>query len=71
MLFDGPFRYILFYYFCNINSFMLNKINIIITEVENAIASSKEQVEEYRIKWLSKRGLLNPYSMSSKMFPTN
>jgi phenylalanyl-tRNA synthetase alpha chain len=35
---------------------MLNKINIIITEVENAIASSKEQVEEYRIKWLSKKG---------------
>ena len=35
---------------------MLNKINTIITEVENAIASSKEQVEEYRIKWLSKKG---------------
>lgn len=35
---------------------MLEKINSLLTEVEAFAAQSKEQVEEYRIKWLSKKG---------------
>jgi phenylalanyl-tRNA synthetase alpha chain len=35
---------------------MLEKINQLLEEVENFAASTKEQVEEYRIKWLSKKG---------------
>jgi phenylalanyl-tRNA synthetase alpha chain len=35
---------------------MLEKINKLIIEVENFGATTKEQVEEYRIKWLSKKG---------------
>ena len=35
---------------------MLEKINNLLTEVEGFAAQSKEQVEEYRIKWLSKKG---------------
>jgi phenylalanyl-tRNA synthetase alpha chain len=35
---------------------MLEKINKLIHEVETAAATSKEQMEEYRIKWLSKKG---------------
>ncbi len=35
---------------------MLEKINKLIEEVESFGASTKEQVEEYRIKWLSKKG---------------
>jgi len=35
---------------------MLTKIEKLINELENAVIESKEQVEEYRIKWLSKKG---------------
>ncbi len=35
---------------------MKDKIEHILHEVENFVAESKEQVEEYRIKWLSKKG---------------
>jgi len=35
---------------------MLEKIERLIQEVENFGATTKEQVEEYRIKWLSKKG---------------
>ncbi len=35
---------------------MLEKINNLLLEVEEFAAQSKEQVEEYRIKWLSKKG---------------
>lgn len=35
---------------------MLEKINKLLQEVEEFGASTKEQVEEYRIKWLSKKG---------------
>jgi phenylalanyl-tRNA synthetase alpha chain len=35
---------------------MLEKINKLLEEVENLGATTKEQVEEYRIKWLSKKG---------------
>jgi phenylalanyl-tRNA synthetase alpha chain len=35
---------------------MLEKINILLGEVESFSAQTKEQVEEYRIKWLSKKG---------------
>lgn len=35
---------------------MLEKINNLLEEVEGLKAKTKEQVEEYRIKWLSKKG---------------
>ena len=35
---------------------MLERINSLLIEVEEFAAQSKEQVEEYRIKWLSKIG---------------
>lgn len=35
---------------------MLEKINNLLQEVEQLAAGTKEQVEEYRIKWLSKKG---------------
>ncbi len=35
---------------------MLERINSLLAEVEEFAAKSKEQVEEYRIKWLSKKG---------------
>lgn len=35
---------------------MLEKINSLLAEVEKFAAQNKEQVEEYRIKWLSKKG---------------
>lgn len=35
---------------------MLEKINNLLAEVESFTAQTKEQVEEYRIKWLSKKG---------------
>ncbi len=35
---------------------MLERINNLLLEVEEFAAHSKEQVEEYRIKWLSKKG---------------
>jgi len=35
---------------------MLTKIEKLINELENAVIETKEQVEEYRIKWLSKKG---------------
>ncbi len=35
---------------------MLEKINNLLLEVEAFTANTKEQVEEYRIKWLSKKG---------------
>jgi phenylalanyl-tRNA synthetase alpha chain len=35
---------------------MLEKINKLLEEVETFAATTKEQVEEYRIKWLSKKG---------------
>lgn len=35
---------------------MLEKINTLLQEVESFAAGSKEQLEEYRIKWLSKKG---------------
>ncbi len=35
---------------------MLEKINKLLEEVESFSATTKEQVEEYRIKWLSKKG---------------
>jgi phenylalanyl-tRNA synthetase alpha chain len=35
---------------------MIEKINHLLEEVESFNAQTKEQVEEYRIKWLSKKG---------------
>ena len=35
---------------------MLSKIEKLINELETAVIETKEQVEEYRIKWLSKKG---------------
>ncbi len=35
---------------------MLTKIEKLINELETAVIDSKEKVEEYRIKWLSKKG---------------
>lgn len=35
---------------------MIDKINHLLEEVESFNAQTKEQVEEYRIKWLSKKG---------------
>lgn len=35
---------------------MLERINKLLSEVESFAAQSKEEVEEYRIKWLSKKG---------------
>ena len=35
---------------------MLEKINTLLQEVEDFAADGKEKVEEYRIKWLSKKG---------------
>ena len=35
---------------------MLEKINSLLAEVEEFAAQSKDQIEEYRIKWLSKKG---------------
>ncbi len=35
---------------------MLSKIEKLINELETAVIENKEQVEEYRIKWLSKKG---------------
>jgi len=35
---------------------MLTKIERLINELETTVIASKEQVEEYRIKWLSKKG---------------
>lgn len=35
---------------------MLEKINNLLLEVEQLAVSTKDQVEEYRIKWLSKKG---------------
>ncbi len=39
-----------------LSNIMLEKINNLLAEVEEFAAQSKEQVEEYRIKWLSKKG---------------
>ncbi|MBS1635445.1 MAG: phenylalanine--tRNA ligase subunit alpha [Bacteroidetes bacterium] len=38
---------------------MLERINNILAEVEEFTAQSKEQLEEYRIKWLSKKGQIS------------
>ncbi len=35
---------------------MLERINALIEEIEASVAQNKEQVEEYRIKWISKKG---------------
>ena len=35
---------------------MLEKINNLLQEVEGLALNTKDQVEEYRIKWLSKKG---------------
>ena len=40
---------------------MLEKINSLLQEVEEFAAQSKEQVEVYRIKWLSKKEKLLLY----------
>ena len=40
----------------DIASTMHEKINKLLSEVESFAAETKEQVEEYRIKWLSKKG---------------
>lgn len=37
-------------------NYMLEKINNLLQEVEQLAAGTKDQVEEYRIKWLSKKG---------------
>ena len=37
-------------------NYMLEKINNLLQEVEGLALNTKEQVEEYRIKWLSKKG---------------
>lgn len=41
---------------CSLANNMLEKINNLLLEVEQLAVSTKEQVEEYRIKWLSKKG---------------
>jgi len=40
---------------------MIDKINKLIEEAESFSAQSKEEIEEFRIKYLGKKGLLNGY----------
>jgi len=49
---------------------MQEKINKLLAEVEAFAAETKEQVEEYRIKWLSKKGDLNELFEEFKQVPS-
>lgn len=48
---------------------MLEKINNLLAEVEEFAAKNKEQVEEYRIKWLSKKGQITALFDDFKTVP--
>lgn len=50
---------------------MLEKINNLLAEVEEFAAHSKEQVEEYRIKWLSKKGQITALFDDFKTVPND
>ncbi|MCE3260220.1 MAG: phenylalanyl-tRNA synthetase subunit alpha [Bacteroidetes bacterium] len=50
---------------------MLEKINKLLEEVESFGASTKEQVEEYRIKWLSKKGEVSILFEEFKTVPSD
>ncbi len=48
---------------------MLEKINNLLLEIEDIKTQSKEQVEEYRIKWLSKKGQITALFDDFKTVP--
>jgi phenylalanyl-tRNA synthetase alpha chain len=50
---------------------MLEKINRLMEEVEAFAAQTKEQVEEYRIKWLSKKGEVSALFDDFKNVPSD
>lgn len=50
---------------------MLEKIDRLLVEVENFAAQTKEQVEEYRIKWLSKKGEISALFDDFKLVPSD
>lgn len=50
---------------------MLEKINNLLAEVEEFAAQSEEQVEEYRIKWLSKKGQITALFDDFKTVPND
>lgn len=57
-------------YFCGSMS-MLEKIDRLLVEVEDFAAQTKEQVEEYRIKWLSKKGEISALFDDFKNVPSD
>ncbi len=50
---------------------MLNKIKLIKQEIENLSATSLEEVEEMRIKYISKKGIINRLFADFKNVPSN
>ena len=49
---------------------MIQKIKEHIADVETFSPKSLEELEQFRIKYLGKKGLLNDFLLSLKMFPT-
>ena len=50
---------------------MLAKIEQLLQEVENLTASNAEELEALRIKYLSKKGIINAIWRISAMYPLN
>ena len=50
---------------------MLEKIHKLLEEVDSFAAQTKEQVEEYRIKWLSKKGEITSLFDEFKEVPSD
>ena len=48
---------------------MIEKINLLLQEIQNLTASSKEEVERLRIQYLSKKGILNDLFNDFKNVP--
>lgn len=48
---------------------MIEKINNLLIEVDNTVINSKEQIEEIRIKWLSKKGEISALFDDFKNIP--
>ncbi|WP_372648024.1 hypothetical protein [Draconibacterium sp.] len=48
---------------------MLDKIKALQKEIDNIVASSKEEVEELRIKYISKKGLIGQLFNDFKTVP--
>src|SRR6056297_3177696 len=61
------------YYFLNLRflkkGIMIDKIENYISEIEAFTAGTKEEVEEFRIKYLGKKGILNQYFAEFKNVP--